>query len=95
MKAIMIILALFAGQLFAKPVNINTANAKTISQSLPGIGMKKAEAIIQYRNKYGPFKTLSDLVKVRGIGEKTVQKNKQDILFSEVSNLAKKAAKSK
>jgi len=56
-------------------VDINTADAKTISNSLKGIGMKKAEDIIAYRSKHGDFKSIQDLAKVKGIGIKTVQMN--------------------
>lgn len=67
----------------AAPVNINSADAKTISESLSGIGQKKAEAIVKYRTEVGPFKTAEELANVSGIGEKTVQKNKNDILLSD------------
>jgi competence protein ComEA len=82
MKTIFFILALFSFNAFAAQVNINTDDAKTISKSLNGIGMKKAEAIIAYRNKEGDFKTYKDLTKVKGIGPKIVEKNKHDIVFS-------------
>ncbi|MFA5983333.1 MAG: helix-hairpin-helix domain-containing protein [Methylococcaceae bacterium] len=74
---------LFAANLSAAPVNINTADAKTISDSLSGIGAKKAEAIVKYRQENGQFKTPEDLTKVSGIGDKTVQKNLNDILVSD------------
>ena len=83
MKKILLILALFSFNEFAAPDNINSADATEISTSLKGIGMKKAQAIIQYREANGPFKTLDDLIMVKGIGEKTTEKNKQDILFKD------------
>ena len=55
------------------PVNLNTATAGQL-QSLPGIGPKKAGAIVSYRTKHGPFKRVDDLVKVKGIGPKTLAK---------------------
>ena len=57
---------------FAK-VNINTADAKELA-TLPGIGQVKAEAIVKYRNDKGKFKSISDLKKVKGIGEKMIVK---------------------
>jgi len=60
----------------ADPVDINTANAMTISKTLKGIGLKKAQAIVAYRDKNGKFKTVDDLAKVKGIGKKTVAMNK-------------------
>ena len=65
----------------SSPVNINQADAQGISSALKGIGLKKAEAIILYREQNGPFKTVDDLAKVKGIGSKTVEKNRSDILL--------------
>lgn len=81
MKKLLVLLSLCACNVFAAPVNINTADAKTISDSLNGIGQKKAEAIIKYRTEKGPFKVAEDLTNVAGIGPKTVEKNKADILL--------------
>lgn len=68
---------------FAGQVNINTADAATISAELNGIGLSKAEAIVEYRKKHGPFKSADDLSLVKGIGEKTVEKNRHDIRVSD------------
>ncbi|MEC4750354.1 helix-hairpin-helix domain-containing protein [Methylomicrobium sp. Wu6] len=81
MKVLFVFLTLFAFNALATPVNINTADAKTISDSLTGIGQKKAEAIVKFRTEKGPFKTAEELANVAGIGEKTVEKNKKDILL--------------
>ena len=81
MKMIFIFLALISANVLASPVNINQADAETISSALNGIGSKKAEAIVQYRTKNGPFATLSDLEKVAGIGEKTIKINEKDIIL--------------
>ncbi|MGP7733162.1 ComEA family DNA-binding protein [Oceanimonas smirnovii] len=56
-------------------ININTANADQLAQ-LSGVGPAKADAIVQYRNENGPFKSVDDLMQVRGIGEATVEKNR-------------------
>lgn len=76
------LLVTFAGIVMAEPVNINQADADTLSKSLNGIGPKKADAIIQYRKEHGDFKTLQDLENVKGIGAKTVQINEKDILLT-------------
>jgi competence protein ComEA len=60
-------------------VDINTADAKTLEQGLEGIGPKKAAAIVEYREKHGLFKSLSDLEQVYGIGKKTVERNQNKI----------------
>ncbi|KAF3977727.1 MAG: helix-hairpin-helix domain-containing protein [Methylococcales symbiont of Iophon sp. n. MRB-2018] len=83
MKKLIILLAILSFNVTAKPVNINSADATTLSESLSGIGQKKAEAIVQYRMDNGEFESLSDLTNVKGIGEKTVEKNADDILFSD------------
>lgn len=57
-------------------VNINQADAATLAEKLNGIGMKKAEAIVSYREQNGPFKSIDDLVNVAGIGEATLEKNR-------------------
>jgi len=87
----MILLAFCSVNAFATPVDINTADARTIADSLSGIGLKKAEAIVAYRSKNGAFKTIGDLTQVSGIGDKTVEKNKADILIidSTVSDTTK------
>ena len=83
MKKIILLLAIFSINALAAPVNINTADAQTISESLKGIGQKKAEAIVQYRKENGAFKSVDDLASVSGIGPKTVEINKADIMLSE------------
>ncbi len=54
-------------------ININKADAKTLS-SLPGLGPKKAEAIVDYRKRNGNFASVEELVNVKGIGEKMMQR---------------------
>ncbi len=66
----------------AGPVNVNTADAETISAELKGVGLSKARAIVEYRKKHGPFKTADDLSLVKGIGERTVELNRSDIRVS-------------
>lgn len=56
-----------AGRQYLK-VNINTATSTEL-QLLPGIGRATARRIIEYREKFGPFKTSEDLIKVKGIGK--------------------------
>ena len=67
----------------AAPVNINTADAKTLAENIKGIGPKKAQAIVIYRRENGPFKTIHDLAKVKGIGEKLIARNKSDLLLND------------
>lgn len=84
MKTIRILIALLALTLsafvYAGPVNINTADAQTLSKNIKGVGLKKAQAIIAYREKNGKFKTVDDLKKVKGIGVKLLEKNKDSLI---------------
>jgi len=67
---------------WAGPVDINTADAETIAAELNGIGIAKAKEIVEYRQKYGPFKSAKDLSLVKGVGEKTVERNLDNIKVS-------------
>ncbi len=63
----------------AGSVNINTADAQTIASTLTGIGQAKAEAIVEHREANGPFRSVEDLLRVKGIGEKTLEANRERI----------------
>lgn len=63
----------------AEPVNINTADATALAKSLNGIGPAKAKAIVSYREKNGPFKTVDQLAMVEGITQKLFDKNRADL----------------
>lgn len=84
MKKLLLLVALFSAHAFAKPVNINSADAKTISESLSGISLKKTEVIVANRIQNGDFKSIDDLKRVIGIGEKTIAVNKADILLADI-----------
>ncbi|MFM2598861.1 ComEA family DNA-binding protein [Vibrio fortis] len=60
-------------------VNINTATAEELSALLVGIGDKKAQEIVQYRDQNGAFQKPDDLANVKGIGSATVEKNRKRI----------------
>lgn len=60
-------------------VNINTATAEELSALLVGIGDKKAQEIVQYRDQHGAFQKPDDLANVKGIGVATVEKNRKRI----------------
>ncbi len=67
---------------YAGPVNVNTADAETISAELKGVGITKAIAIVEYRKANGPFKNADGLKQVKGIGERTVEINRKNILVA-------------
>jgi competence protein ComEA len=56
-------------------INLNTADAKTLSKSVKGIGIKRAEAIVKYRETHGKFQSVSDLSDVPGLGKNFVMNN--------------------
>jgi competence protein ComEA len=62
----------------ATVININSASVADL-QTIPGIGAKTAELIVEYRQKNGPFKKVEELMNIRGIGEKNFLKMKPQI----------------
>ena len=83
MKKLFAVLMLCSWGVWAEPVDINKADAETISRSLSNIGPKKAEAIVQYRKEHGDFKSLKDVENVKGIGSKTALLIEKDLIFSD------------
>ena len=64
-----------------KPVNINTANSEELQQ-VPGIGPATAEKILQMRKSYGTFKSVDDLLAIKGIGKKRLEKMRKYLTVS-------------
>lgn len=64
---------------WAGPVNVNTADAAMLANELNGVGLKKAEAIVEYRNANGAFESPEELLKVKGIGEAVLADNTGNI----------------
>ncbi|UDW83715.1 helix-hairpin-helix domain-containing protein [Pasteurella canis] len=62
-------------------ININNATAAELQHDLIGVGAKKAEAIIQYREAHGPFTKIEQLLEVQGIGNLILEKNKDRLIF--------------
>ena len=71
-----LLLALSSLAFAADPININTAEADVMASTMTGVGESKAAAIVAYRNEHGAFQSVDDLVLVKGIGEKTVEINR-------------------
>ena len=82
----------FAGAL-AGPVNLNSADASTLAKELDGIGPAKAQAIVEYRQKNGPFRSAEDLLKVEGIGAKVLEQNRDNIRLDKAAGAAASAPK--
>jgi competence protein ComEA len=62
-----------AGASEARPIDINTADSAAL-ESVPGLGKSLSQRILAFREKNGPFQSVDDLLKVQGIGEKSIQK---------------------
>lgn len=58
-------------------ININTASAEELSEQLTGIGEKRAQAIVAYREANGPFSSIEQLLDIKGVGEKLLEKNRE------------------
>lgn len=89
LKIIALILAICPLAAWAGPVNVNTADAETISAELQGVGITKAIAIVEFRKANGPFKSAEELVQVKGIGERTVELNRENILLESTAGQTK------
>jgi competence protein ComEA len=67
---------------FAGPVDINSADASTLASAITGVGESKAAAIVAYRDTHGPFASVDELSKVKGVGMKTVNKSRNNLMVS-------------
>ena len=62
-----------------KVVNVNTASAEELAETLVGVGDARAELIVQYREQIGGFSSIEQLLEIKGIGMATLEKNKDRI----------------
>ena len=67
----------------AEAVNVNKASAEEIAESLKGVGISKAQAIVAYREANGSFVHVDELVNVKGIGIRTIDQNRGMILLQD------------
>ena len=72
-------LSLCGGAYAAQPVDINSADAQALAEAIKGVGLARAEAIVIYREKNGPFASVDELIRVQGIGDKTVQSSRENL----------------
>ena len=74
-----IFLCVFSSFAFAGPVDINSADAKTLTKELVGVGDAKAKAIVDFRDSNGRFSKPADILKVKGIGVRILEDNRHNI----------------
>lgn len=65
------------------PLDINAADATAIAEALDGVGLLKAKEIVAYREMFGKFRSVDELIEVQGIGAATVEKNRHRILITD------------
>ena len=80
-SSLILSLALAGAAIAGETVNINTADAATIDRVLVNVGPAKAESIVAYRKANGAFRSAEQLALVKGIGLKTVEKNRDRIVL--------------
>jgi len=79
-KLLLITFLAFSFSLFAADiVNINTADKETLMTGIKGVGEKRAEAIIAWREQNGQFKSVDELASVSGIGTSIVEENRSNL----------------
>jgi competence protein ComEA len=85
LSALIISAAFIAQSALAAPdsVNVNSADAETLAAVLDGVGMARAEAIVEYRQENGRFGDAYDLTNVKGIGDRTVELNEERIRLTD------------
>lgn len=70
-----------AGAPSSELVDINSADVETLDRVLANIGPTKAQAIVAYRRAHGPFRSVDQLALVKGIGLKTIERNRDRIVL--------------
>ena len=90
-SSLILSLALAGAAIAGETVNINTADAATIDRVLVNVGPAKAQAIVDYRKANGAFRSAEQLAMVKGIGLKTVEKNRDRIEVGRARPAAKPA----
>ena len=93
LQSLVLSLVLMGSALAAEKVNVNTADAATIDRVLLNVGPAKAEAIVAHRKANGAFRSAEQLAMVKGIGLKTVEKNRDRIVLGAVAPARKPTAK--
>lgn len=84
-RSVLLLASLFLFEMptaIADAVNLNTADAATLARDMKGIGEVRARAIVAYRAEHGPFKSIDELALVKGIGQKAIDQNRDNVVFA-------------
>ena len=63
----------------AAPIDVNTASAEALAEAIDGVGLKRAQAIVEFREQHGAFASVDDLAQVRGVSAGIVERNRERI----------------
>jgi competence protein ComEA len=73
----------------SKKIDLNTASADEIAKALSGVGPAKAQAMVIFRNEVGPFRSLDEVLEIKGFGPSILAPNKSRILLGKVAKKQK------
>jgi competence protein ComEA len=81
MRRLMVLIAVLAAPTWtlAGPVDLNSADAATLAKELDGIGLARAQAIVEYRERNGKFRSVDEVLNVKGIGPQVLEQNKANL----------------
>ena len=83
-QRLILLLAMVASSMvYAGTININTADADSLAAGIQGVGDKRAQAIVEYRQQHGEFASVDALANVKGIGPSTIEKNRDNLTVGE------------
>ncbi len=82
LAALLLALAFTGAVQASERININSADVATLDRVMDGVGPAKAAAIIEHRRLHGPFRTVDQLVNVKGIGPATLERNRGRIMVA-------------
>lgn len=80
-RSLLLSVALLSPLWAQEPVNINTADAETLALGLNGVGEARAQAIVKWREQHGAFASVEQLLEIKGVGEKLLEKNRDLIVL--------------
>jgi len=87
MRLVVLLCRVFMMAIFLSPawavttVDMNAADAAQLDALLDGVGAKKAQLLVEWRQAHGPFRSVDDVAKVKGFGVALAQRNKDKMVF--------------